>query len=126
MKRHELCRLCAQGMATDAAVNGRPAHQVWRLLKNCEYQITSVVCDSEIERIVGMITHPAKFSVDYAALIGVRPLEDGRFAVWWLDDPHDARTEAKESVYADPYEAARIFILWRAERHLGADFEGGS
>lgn len=124
MTRPVLCRLCQADVERGVVVEERPAHQLWRMLPSGEMQAIQVICDSEVERIVGMLTHPAKFAVDYASLVGVRPLEDGRYAVWW-GGPYDADGVDEELVYDDAFDAATAFLHKRVVLKLGHDFETG-
>jgi hypothetical protein len=104
-------------------VDGRPSHLLWRMRSSGEMESYPVICDSEVERIVGMLTHPARFSADYAMLVGVRPLEDGRFTVWFESRYEPGKTE--ERLYDSPFDAARAFISQRRLQRLGHDFETG-
>lgn len=75
---------------------------------------------TEKELLVELVTHPAGYEVDLFVKLSLRPLEDGRFAVDYLDDDGIRRWE---EVFEDPGEAAEFLIKTRNEMQLGFDHE---
>lgn len=72
--------------------------------------------------LLRLITGPEGYEVDLFAMLCLRPLEDGRFAVSY--EPPDA--EEEETVYETAGEAVDAFLALRDKLKLGYDYEGGS
>lgn len=69
------------------------------------------------ELILSIITHPAGFDVGCGDL-QIFQLEDGRFAVWLLE---------QETIFNNAKDAADYFLKLRHDGHWGFDYEmGGS
>lgn len=59
--------------------------------------------------------------VEFAMLIGIDQLEDGRWRVWLSSAPWADPKE--EELFTTPREAVRRFLKLRDERKLGFDYE---
>jgi len=74
--------------------------------------------------ILSLMESDIGFDVGYAAMISIRQLEDGTFAV---DNDYYPFTyySMKEKIFKNPKKAVDYFIKMREKRKLGEDFETG-
>jgi hypothetical protein len=74
---------------------------------------------SDAELIAALIAQPPGYEINLFGLLYVHRLEDGRYAVG-IDKKLSG---GGEELFADPAEAARLFLEKRREFMLGYEFE---